>query len=599
MNSHKEGSFVLFTAEAQCLKKDGVCIAAVRRGATLCLQGCVEVLVLIGVMEVNGFLLKQERRFRALYSPSNSSHLTLTALDISCEGLPCNKSALLDGAKSSRFYPASQQATPTTDEMRVDLEPVDAERLNAMIAGGGWTDVSLVVLLRGIDSTLTRCLEAQDGALPSFKHSLIPGFQLLDSGSARELAFTRNVHQLASDVMAFSHQSAPVVVVSGVSGSGKSTLCRYLVNYLLNRHPAVGYLECDVGQTEFTVPGVCALHVVKEPLLGPPYTHLQRATWAYYYGSKTPKDQPGLYAHITSTLFEHFTTDVRKNSPHMPLIVNTCGWLTDLGVPIFLELLQTIRPTHLVKFEQDVGVGDVINQMSPIPVWDDATPSGSYRDISGSGIGLWGVSSYHDDQYEPIVYCLKPHLRNAKNSKLMRKLAYIAYFSPIYSSALDMAPHLEHTVDIDRSFLLLAPPKSVSWSRVAVHVLHRKVPSSQLLYALNGKFVALGCVGEEEVVSYESRYPGMVKTLCSQLPLVKFIGLGLLRGIDVDSRCFYITTPEDSESLSRVNVLVLDQAEDPDSIVSRKDSPVNNMVSVPYHSAEFTSCDIGQYCWKP
>ena len=125
-------------------------------------------LVLIGVMEVNGFLLKQERRFRALYSPSNSSHLTLTALDISCEGLPCNKSALLDGAKSSRFYPASQQATPTTDEMRVDLEPVDAERLNAMIAGGGWTDVSLVVLLRGIDSTLTRCLEAQDGALPSF-----------------------------------------------------------------------------------------------------------------------------------------------------------------------------------------------------------------------------------------------------------------------------------------------------------------------------------------------------------------------------------------------------------------------------------------------
>lgn len=47
---------------------------------------------------------------------------------------------------------------------------------------------------------------------------------------------------------------------------------------------------------------------------------------------------------------------------------------------------------------------------------------------------------------------------------------------------------------------------------------------------------------------------------------------GLLRGIDVDSRCFYITTPEDSESLSRVNVLVLDQAEDPDSIVSRKAS---------------------------
>ena len=38
----------------------------------------------------------------------------------------------------------------------------------------------------------------------------------------------------------------------------------------------------------------------------------------------------------------------------------------------------------------------------------------------------------------------------------------------------------------------------------------------------------------------------------------------------MESKRFYITTPEDSESLIRVNVLVLDQAEDPDNIVSRK-----------------------------
>ena len=119
--------------------------------------------------------------------------------------------------------------------------------------------------------------------------------------------------------------------------------------------------------------------------------------------------------------------------------------------------------------------------------------------------GLHLVDLY-DDQYEPIVYSLQPHPHHTKkyvlcnnigvdayfssmycvpslppslpsfsSSKLMRKLAYIAYFSPIYFSALHVAPHLEHTVDIGRSFLLLAPPKSVSWSSVAVHVLHRKV----------------------------------------------------------------------------------------------------------------------------
>ena len=40
------------------------------------------------------------------------------------------------------------------------------------------------------------------------------------------------------------------------------------------------------------------------------------------------------------------------------------------------------------------------------------------------------------------------------------------------------------------------------------------------------KSVMCMCCVMTQVVSYESRYPGMVKTLCSQLPLVKFIGLG-------------------------------------------------------------------------
>ena len=39
------------------------------------------------------------------------------------------------------------------------------------------------------------------------------------------------------------------------------------------RFPSVAYLECDIGQTEFTVPGVVGLYVLTKPLLGPAYTH--------------------------------------------------------------------------------------------------------------------------------------------------------------------------------------------------------------------------------------------------------------------------------------------------------------------------------------
>jgi len=43
----------------------------------------------------------------------------------------------------------------------------------------------------------------------------------------------------------------------------------------LCRYAKVAFLECDVGQTEFTVPGVVSLHTLSSPVFGPPYTHQQ------------------------------------------------------------------------------------------------------------------------------------------------------------------------------------------------------------------------------------------------------------------------------------------------------------------------------------
>ena len=40
-------------------------------------------------------------------------------------------------------------------------------------------------------------------------------------------------------------------------------------------HSKVAYLECDIGQPEFTVAGVVALNIVTEPLVGPAFTHLR------------------------------------------------------------------------------------------------------------------------------------------------------------------------------------------------------------------------------------------------------------------------------------------------------------------------------------
>ena len=44
-----------------------------------------------------------------------------------------------------------------------------------------------------------------------------------------------------------------VLLVCGGKDAGKSTMARWALNSLLNSYEAVAYLDCDVGQSEFTV----------------------------------------------------------------------------------------------------------------------------------------------------------------------------------------------------------------------------------------------------------------------------------------------------------------------------------------------------------
>ena len=77
-------------------------------------------------------------------------------------------------------------------------------------------------------------------------------------------------------ILACTLSAGVSLLVCGPVDVGKSTLSRYLVNYLLNRWPVVCYIDLDVGQSEFTVPGVVSLHLLSEPVLGPPMTHIRR-----------------------------------------------------------------------------------------------------------------------------------------------------------------------------------------------------------------------------------------------------------------------------------------------------------------------------------
>ena len=93
----------------------------------------------------------------------------------------------------------------------------------------------------------------------------------------------------------------------------------------------------------------------------------------------------------------------------------------DVGVPIFLELLRTVRPSHLVRFEGDDSEGGP-NEVASQPTWSVATPTGGW----GTGSHFFARPDPHtsgsplqpgnlgNHPAEPVLYSLKPHSQHTK-----------------------------------------------------------------------------------------------------------------------------------------------------------------------------------------
>jgi polynucleotide 5'-hydroxyl-kinase GRC3/NOL9 len=106
----------------------------------------------------------------------------------------------------------------------------------------------------------------------------------------------------------------PVCAVVGGKGTGKSTAAVLLVNALLaGGHARVAFLECDLGQPEFSPPGVLALTLVTQPVAGPAYTRHAAAAgaggggpaWhrAVFVGADSPRADPLGYLAALAELF--------------------------------------------------------------------------------------------------------------------------------------------------------------------------------------------------------------------------------------------------------------------------------------------------------
>ncbi|CAM9445586.1 unnamed protein product [Laminaria digitata] len=190
----------------------------------------------------------------------------------------------------------------------------------------------------------------------------LPGMQVVvtDVAGLRPFAVAQDWTEAADAVLAAppSTDGSGLVLVCGAKGVGKSSMCRFLVNRLLGRHPTVAYMDCDLGQPEFTPPGQVSLHLLDAPVVGPPHANLRRPELAYFVGTTSSKPEPLLYSAAVRALAEHAAAGQQQHQaasfagdglPSSPLVVNTDGWVKGMGEDLLGAVIDVVRPRHIVQ----------------------------------------------------------------------------------------------------------------------------------------------------------------------------------------------------------------------------------------------------------
>ncbi|KAM5540611.1 hypothetical protein V8D89_005642 [Ganoderma adspersum] len=219
-----------------------------------------------------------------------------------------------------------------------------------------------------------------------------------------------------------------VYLIRGSKNTGKSTFARLILNQLLARFQRVAYLECDLGQSEFTPGGMVSLNVVEQPIFGPPFSHPSIPYAAHYVGTTSPKTAPSHYVDSVQTLVQLYELDIQnpaleesgsedgRISSFIPLVVNTMGWTKGLGADLSRKLEDVVQPSHIFSF--DASANDD---------WDPPIPFSSSSQLDGQHVhSLESVRS--------------SSISNRYTATDQRNLSMLSYFHANFSNHTSTSP---------------------------------------------------------------------------------------------------------------------------------------------------------------
>ena len=387
----------------------------------------------------------------------------------------------------------------------------------------------------------------------------VRGMRAFQVPASWEAAFSASLLSSAHEAAGLS--KPPVLLVKGQKNSGKSTFSRSLANRLCSRYAVrhgcglrtrlldsryrrVAFLECDLGQSEFTPGGMVALNVIEQHVFGPPFTHPTLPYKAHYLGAHNPRSSPSRYLHAIQALVEVYRLDLQFATPFVdieeednriadviPLVVNTMGWTKGLGIDLARRIEESVQPSDIFSF--DISLSD-----------------------SGSEPG------------GPRLHTLEPFSPAQQFTPSdHRALSILSYFhaifpEPVHSAPLQQIIASRWSADLP---LCARPPYELT-SHLALDRIvltgagAEDVIRSELKRVLVGALVALVSgpplpEGSEELYTPGSPPPDPASSNC--------LGLALVRGVSSDGSKLQLLTPVPSEMLANARVLVMGELQLP------------------------------------
>ncbi|EDV26638.1 uncharacterized protein TRIADDRAFT_54844 [Trichoplax adhaerens] len=158
-----------------------------------------------------------------------------------------------------------------------------------------------------------------------------------------------------------NNTDGPVTMVIGPTDVGKSTLCRLLLNYAVRLGRLPTFIDLDVGQGIVSIPGtIGALHINRTITVSDGLDDYP--SLVFHYGSNTPSTNVKLYMTLVSRLAD----SLRKYWANLPsrchngCIINTCGWITDVGYKIIVDAAETFKVDQIIVLDNERLYNDLM-----------------------------------------------------------------------------------------------------------------------------------------------------------------------------------------------------------------------------------------------